>query len=103
MKCSDCIERGLVSYSPQTKSFAVINPFIGEVPSVKYYPKPSKYSCSSSGLCFHILTVQMCLEEPDTDMKRKDKYSLPILLENKRGKEKSRVESDRGLKTTITK
>ena len=83
-----CIERGLVGFSPQTRSFTVINPFTGKVHNVKYYPKPSKCSCPSSGLCFHILTVQMCLDEPDTDMKRKDKYSLSILLKNKRGKGK---------------
>ena len=83
-----CIERELVGFSPQTRSFTVINPFTGKVHSVKYYSKPSKCSCPSSGLCFHILTVQMCLDEPDTDMKRKNKYSLLILLKNKRGKGK---------------
>ena len=81
----------------------MINPFTGAVHSVKYYPKPSKCSCPSSGLGFHILAVQMCLDEPDTDMKRKDKYSISILLKNKRVKEESREESDRGLKTTIMK
>ena len=34
------------------------------------------------------LTVHMCLDEPDTDMKHKDKCSLWILLKNKRGKGK---------------
>ena len=81
-----CNERGLVGFSPQTRTFTVINPFTGEVHSVKYYLKPSKCSCPSSRLCFHILTGQTCLDELDTDMKHKDKYLLSILSKNKRGK-----------------
>ena len=83
-----CINKSLIGFTAATASFSVVNPFTGNVQSVKYFPKPSKCSCPSSGRCFHILAVNMALGEDKSSLKCKEKYSLSMLFKKKRGKGK---------------
>ena len=62
-----CIKKFLIGFTAATASFSVINPFTGNVQSVKYFPKPSK----CSGRCFHILAVNMALGEDKSNLKCK--------------------------------
>ena len=82
-----CIKKSLIGFTAATASFSIVNPFTGNVQNVKYFPKPSKCSCPSSGRCFHILAVNMVLGEDKSNLKCKEKYSLSMLFK-KRGKGK---------------
>ena len=44
-----CNKKYLIDFTAATASFSVVNPFTGDVQSVKYLPKPSKRSCPNSG------------------------------------------------------
>ena len=85
-----CIKKSLIGFIAATASFSVVNPFTGNVQSVKYFAKPSKCSCPSSDQCFHILAVNMALGEDKSNLKCKEKYSLSMLFKKKEEKVKSR-------------
>ena len=56
-----CVKKFLIGFTAAPASFSVVNPFTGNVQSVKYFPKPSKCLCPSSGRCFYILAVNIAL------------------------------------------
>lgn len=83
-----CVKKGLVGFASTTSSFSVLNPYGGDVHSVRFFPKPSRCSCPSTGRCYHIFAVQMALREPESNIKDKEKYSLSVLMKNRRGRER---------------
>ena len=78
-----CIKKSLIGFTAATASFSVVNPLTGNVQSVKYFPKPSKCLCSSSGQFFHILAVNMAHGAEKSNLKCKEKYSLSMLFKKK--------------------
>ena len=79
-----CIKKSLIGFIAATASFSVVNPFTGNVQCVKYFPKPSKCLCPSSGRFFHILAVDMALGVDKSNLKCKEKYSLSMLCKKRK-------------------
>ena len=83
-----CVKKGLIGFNSATSSFSVASPFNEHVHSVKVFPMPSKCSCTSTGNCYHILTVHMSLKLEESQIQDSRHYSLSLMKRKHRGKER---------------